>query len=79
MKKIICTKALNYPLEENIDWTKLNASFFEHVFPSVKGHAALVDKYLSDLRAEYYRTVTQFEIKFNDEEATDPDWRGKRY
>ena len=63
---------------QKIDWTELNASFFKYIFPSVEGHAHIIDEYLQDPRAEFYRTVSTSNIQFHDSDAEDKDWRVKR-
>jgi len=57
---------------EDMDHNKV---FFEHFFPSIVGHAAIIDEYLLDPRCEYKLTVASQHIKFHDDEANDPDWR----
>ena len=47
--------------------------FSNHVFPSIKGHAKLMDAFLSDQIATYYHTVKNRKIKFYDADADDPD------
>jgi hypothetical protein len=37
-------------------------NFFDHIFPSVEGHAAIIDKYLADPRATYYKTIKSHKI-----------------
>lgn len=53
-------------------------NFFEHVFPDVKGHAKIIDKFLSDPRAKHHKTHNQLGHKFHDETAEDPDWLVKQ-
>jgi hypothetical protein len=43
------------PFEQNV---------FEHIFPSVEVHAAIIDKFLADPRATYYETVKSHKICF---------------
>lgn len=52
--------------------------FFDSFFPSVQGHAALLDKYLSDSRADYHTTYKNRKFKFHDEQDDDPDWKVKQ-
>lgn len=62
----------------NFDLNKtVTENFFEAIFPSIKGHAKVMDKFLSDERAPYYETVKQDRIIFHDEDADDPDWKVK--
>jgi hypothetical protein len=35
-----------------------------YIFPSVEGHAAIIDKYFSDLRASYYPTIKDIKLAF---------------
>ena len=63
---------------KELDWDNRNEIFFEHIFPSIEGHGKIMDEYLSDGRAEFYKTVQTSKIKFDDPEANDPDWRVKR-
>ena len=44
-------------LPKEIDWSDMNKSFFDAVFPSIKGHGKIIDEYLMDGRAEYHRTM----------------------
>jgi hypothetical protein len=57
------------PLEENL---------FDHIFPSVTGHAAILDKYLAGPRASYYETIKNHKITFFDDSEPDPDWKIKQ-
>jgi hypothetical protein len=41
----------------------------------ISGHAKIIDKFLSDPRANYNDTVTRDKIKFHDEDHSDPDWK----
>jgi len=52
-----------------------NTLFFDKFFPSIKGHAAIIDKYLSSPECEFHNTVVNDKIVFHDPEAEDPDWR----
>ena len=56
----------------------LEKNFFDHIFPSVTGHAAIIDKYLADPRATYYETVKNHKITFLDDSEPDPDWKIKQ-
>jgi hypothetical protein len=38
------------------DEIKLGDLFFEKIFPSFSGHSLLLDKYLSDKRADFHQT-----------------------
>ena len=59
------------------DSKELSELFFSHFLPSIKGHAAIIDKYCSDRRSTYYSTVRDDKIRFHDDEADDPDWKVK--
>jgi len=50
-------------------------NFFEHVFPSVVGHAKIVDKFLADPKAPYHETLWNHKILFHDDNDDDPDWK----
>ena len=39
-------------------------NFFQYVFPSIVGHAKIIDKYLSDQRAPYFETVQMIKLFF---------------
>jgi hypothetical protein len=52
-------------------------NFFQYVFPSIVGHAKIIDKYLSDQRAPYFETVQNDKIVFYDPDDPDPDWKVK--
>jgi hypothetical protein len=71
---------LKYPegpvLLRDIGWENKSFSsvFFDEFFPSVEGHAKLMDEYLADVRASYHTSVTNDNIKFHDAEDDDPDW-----
>jgi len=56
----------------------MEKNFFDHIFPSVTGHAAIIDKYLADPRATYYETVKNHKITFLDDSEPDPDWKIKQ-
>ena len=58
---------------KELNWDNLNETFFEHIFPSIEGHAKILDEYLSDGRAKFHKTVYTSNIKFDDPEANDPD------
>jgi len=57
---------------ENMDY---NEVFFEHFFPSIKGHAKLIDKYHSSPKSLMSKSVADDNIRFEDETADDPDWK----
>ena len=64
--------------KKNIDWSEdmdFNQVFFDDFFPSIVGHAAIIDDYLSDPRCKCRSTVAAQSIKFHDPDADDPDWR----
>jgi hypothetical protein len=63
----------------NIDFNQPMAKiFFDNVFPDVSGHAKIIDKYLSDQRANFHQTYMNRKMKFHDEKASDPDWKVKQ-
>ena len=51
----------------------LHKILFSDFFPSITGHALLVDKYLSDPRAPFYTTIANEKIVFHDAKDSDPD------
>ena len=55
-----------------------NDTFFQHIFPSVKGHGKIFDEYLSNPNAENHSTVMVEKIKFHDKAADNQDWRVKQ-
>ena len=57
------------PIEDN---------FFEHVFPSIVGHAKIIDKFLWDPCAPFHGTAVASKIRFHDPEDPDPDWKVKQ-
>jgi hypothetical protein len=59
------------PDPDNMDYNK---TFFDHFFPSIQGHAKLIDKFHADPRSPYFHTVRDENIQFYDHEAEDPDW-----
>ena len=50
-----------------------NGLLFNHLFPSVKGKAYTLDRFLCRSRSKYKRTVIQKNIFFCREEKRDPD------
>jgi len=40
----------------DFEWPLID-NFFDPLFPSIKGHARIIDKYLSDSRASYPNTM----------------------
>jgi hypothetical protein len=64
------------------DDTDHNDLFFEQCFPSVVGHAKIIEKIIdefhADHRSPFHSTVTNDKIKFKDPEAEDPDWQVKQ-
>ena len=50
-------------------------NFFDHFFPSLKGHAARIDKFHSSPDSHMYSTVKAKKIKFHDPDAENPDWK----
>ena len=67
------------PMRKEIPWspdtTKVdyNEIFFEHFFPSLKGKAKLMDKFLSNRKCPMYSTKAHDNIKFDREGEDDPD------
>ena len=62
------------PLQIDIDLKEsLLYNFFELVFPLVRGHSNIIDKYLFVPRAAYYKTVEIDHFKFNDPNVDDHD------
>ena len=51
------------------DDTDLNDLFFKQFFPSVVGHAKIIDEFHADHRSPFHSTVTNDKIKFEDPEA----------
>lgn len=67
------------PVLSNVDFGKTpHENFFEHVWPDMKGSAAIVDEYLSNPLAEFHHTYAAKGIKFHDPTADDPDWKTKQ-
>ena len=74
---------LQYPQEakyqKDIDPDRpFDETFFSHFFPSVTGHAKVIDEFLSDARCSMRTTVINENIKFHDAEAANPDWKVKQ-
>jgi hypothetical protein len=71
---------LTYPdeldIQHDIDFDDehLETILFRDFFPSILGHAKLMDEYLADPRAKYFATVRNGRIKFYDEDNNDHDW-----
>ena len=63
-------EACNIEIDMNDSFSN---NFFKHVFPSIKGHAKLMDAFLSDEKATYYHTVKNKKLKFFNADADDPD------
>ena len=70
----------NYcPIKKDIPWVSntrevdYNKVFFDEFFPSLKGKAERLDKYLSDERCSMYQTVKSDKIRFHRPEDDDPD------
>jgi hypothetical protein len=59
------------------DDTDLNDLFFDQCFPSVVGHAKIIDQFHADHRSPFHTTVTNYKITLEDPEAEDPDWKVK--
>ncbi len=51
-----------------------NKAFFDHFFPSIKGHAKIMDKILSSPDCSYFATANNDNIKFFDPKSEDPDY-----
>jgi hypothetical protein len=49
-----------------IDIKKAHEVFFDYIFPELTGVAARMDKYYENCKAEYFRTVRDRNIRFND-------------
>ena len=75
---------MQYPeelsLKKEIDFrmgaedNNLSEVFFEHFFPSVEGHAKLMDKFNQNFKSDYHQTYLKEKMTFYDAEAEDPDW-----
>jgi hypothetical protein len=63
---------------ELTDVTDLNKLFFDEFFPSVVGHAKIIDKFHADPRSPFHTAVKNDRIAFHDPEADDPDWTVKQ-
>ena len=66
--------------KKEIEWEEgfdLNDIFFQHFFPSVEGHAKIIDRFNGNIKSPYYSTVINDNIVFDDVNADDPDWRVK--
>ena len=67
------------PMKVDIPWspdtTKVdyNKIFFEHFFPSLKGKAKVIDKFLNHRECPMYSTKEHDNIKFDREGEDDPD------
>ena len=72
---IPCTVAYTSPAKdyELDDMTDLNKLFFDEFFPSVVGHAKVIDDFHADPRSPFYTTVMNDHITFDDPVADDPD------
>jgi hypothetical protein len=66
-------KTININEEED----NLNEIFFEHFFPSLVGHAKIIDKFHSDTKSPYHLTVRNDNVTFHDDDAEDCDWKVK--
>jgi hypothetical protein len=56
--------------------TKLSDVFFDKIFPSVKGHAVMLDKCFSDPKTDFYYTVKHDKMVFHHTIADNPNWGG---
>eukprot|EP00957_Ditylum_brightwellii_P139393 10622895-Ditylum_brightwellii.AAC.2 len=62
----------------DINWSNMNEAFFDIVFPSIVGHGKIIDEFIADPRAEYYRTCQHKNIVFDDpNDDEDRDWKVK--
>jgi len=64
--------------QKEIDWSDdmdHNTIFFEHFFPSIKGHGKIIDEFLADTRSGWSQRVHEEKIKFHDPDAEDPDYK----
>lgn len=67
------------PPSLNVDMSMpLDDMFFEYFLPDVTGHALKLDKYLSNLKAEWHTTYVGRGFKFHDPTNPDPDWKVKQ-
>ena len=55
---------------KNVDYNKI---FFDDFLPDLSGKAALLDKWMSDIRCPIYATAKTANIKFNRPDDDDPD------
>jgi hypothetical protein len=81
IKSITLTVILNLPILPKAISSCFNfensiqENFFEHIFPSVEGHAKIIDKFLADPRAPFHETVKNREIAFFDSNDDNADWK----
>jgi hypothetical protein len=54
-----------------------NEEFFDKWFPDVKGHAKIMDRFLTHPDCQWKNQVDRLNVKFHDEDAEDPDWKVK--
>ena len=61
-------KEVNYtteiPWDPDVNKNDYNSIFFDHFFPSIKGHAKIIDDWLHDKKSPYYKTATEQNIQF---------------
>ena len=64
------------PLKKNIDFDSepLAEIFFRDFFPSVEGHASLMDEYFENSNVPFGSTVAAEKIRFHQPDDRDPDW-----
>eukprot|EP00957_Ditylum_brightwellii_P150229 11440414-Ditylum_brightwellii.AAC.1 len=55
----------------------MNEAFFGTVFPSIVGHGNIIDEFIADPRAEYYRICKHKKIVVGDPNDEDRDWKVK--
>jgi len=69
-----CPDKLVFKREIDFINRPLHEIFFNEFFPSLKGHAALIDEYHSSIKSDWYHTVKKEKITFNRPDDDDPDW-----
>jgi hypothetical protein len=62
----------------DFEWPWID-NFCDHLFPFFKGHAHIIDKYLSDSRASYHESMKADKIQFHGPADKDPDWKVKNF
>jgi hypothetical protein len=72
---------LHYKKQINFQSDRLDIIFFDHFWPSVKGHGKLMDEYHSDPRSSNHATYVSSNFQFHEPDPTihqDPDWKIKQ-